>query len=203
MKILEKVRYAGGILLLGILLYRFVFFVVLVPSPSMYPTLEPGDRIVTTRLWREASIRRGEILVFYSEEYGELMVKRVVGLPGDHVEIKATGEVFVDGRKLYEPYVEYPDAEGGDFTVPSGTYFFLGDYRIHSADSRKWVNPFIPGEQIQGKARLIIFPWRRLRGLPLMSEEMPFFSSERVVVQRMVKFLRQDEDRRNEEESSP
>lgn len=166
MKTLEKIRFVGGILLLGILLYRFVFFVVLVPSPSMYPTLKPGDRIVTTRLWREASIRRGEILVFYSEEYEELMVKRVVGLPGDHVEITEKGEVYVNGSKLHEPYIEYPDAWGGDFTVPSGSYFFLGDYRIHSADSRKWVNPFISGDEIQGKARLIIFPWSHIRGLP-------------------------------------
>lgn len=75
----------------------------------MYPAIQPGDRILTTRLYDTGEITRGDILVFQSEELDEVLVKRVIGLPGDGIVIKETGEVFVNGERLAEEYVEYPD----------------------------------------------------------------------------------------------
>ncbi len=154
--------FIAGIAIISLLLYNYVFFVIAVPSASMYPTIEIGDRIITARIHNTESIERKDILVFYSEEFKEVMVKRVIGLPNDIVEINSNGDVFVNDQKLDEPYVKYPDERGGKFTVPDGEYFFLGDYREHSYDSRLWKYPFISEENIMGKAKLILMPFNRM-----------------------------------------
>ncbi|HYF81746.1 MAG TPA: signal peptidase I [Clostridia bacterium] len=150
------------IIIASILLYNFVFFVIVVPSASMYPTIDIGDRIITTRIHDASSIERGDILVFYSDELQETMVKRVIGLPNDRVEIDLNGKVFVNNQKLDEAYVKYPDNTSGRYKVPEGEYFFLGDFRDHSFDSRKWENPFIQEDKILGEAKLILFPFDRM-----------------------------------------
>ncbi|MDR7855242.1 signal peptidase I [Tissierella sp.] len=157
------ISFLTAVILIVLLLYKFVFFVVVVPSASMYPAIEIGDRIITSRIHNYSSIERGDILVFYSEEFRETMIKRVIGLPDDLVEINKNGEVFVNNKKLDEPYVKYPDNLSGSFSVPEGKYFFLGDFRIHSMDSRKWKEPFISEDKILGKAKLIIFPLDRIK----------------------------------------
>lgn len=146
---------------LSLLLHQFVFFVIAVPSASMYPAIERGDRILTTRILRRAAIERGDVLVFYSDELSEIMVKRVIGLPNETIEINAQGHVLVNGQRLPEPYVQYPDTRPGRFVVPDGEYFFLGDFRTHSFDSRRWEDPFIPGNKILGQARWILYPFAR------------------------------------------
>lgn len=143
------------------LLYYFAFFIVIVPSASMYPTIKIGDRIVTTKIYNVSSIKRGDILVFHSDELNETMIKRVIGLPNDNINIDFNGNVFVNNVKLDEYYVKYTDNREGDYTVPEGEYFFLGDYREHSFDSRSWNDPFIPAEDVLGKAKYIIFPFKR------------------------------------------
>lgn len=140
-------------------LYRYVFFVITVPSLSMYPTIGIGDRIVTTRIHDKGSIERGDVLVFYSAEFDERMIKRVIGLPNDRIMIDETGTVFVNGKELAEPYVEYPDTRGGEYQVPEDSYFFLGDARVHSLDSRSWLNPYIEGNKIEGEAQFIFYPF--------------------------------------------
>lgn len=161
-KILKVLYYLAGIFIIITLLYNFVFFVIEVPSASMYPTIKIGDRIITTRINDSSSIKRGDILVFYSDELNETMVKRVIGLPNDKIEINSDGMVSVNNIKLNETYVKYPDNLKGSFNVPDGEYFFLGDYRKHSYDSRKWDNPFIPEDKILVQAKFIIFPFNRI-----------------------------------------
>jgi len=139
--------------------YRYVFFTVTVPSLSMYPTIGIDDRIVITRIHDKNSIKRGNVLVFYSDEFDERMIKRVIGLPNDHITIDKVGTVFVNGKELAEPYVEYPDNRGGEYQVPEDSYFFLGDARAHSLDSRSWFNPYIEGNKIEGKSRFIFYPF--------------------------------------------
>lgn len=146
-----------GILFLSLLLYKYVFFVIVVPSASMYPTIKIGDRIVTTRIHDFSFIERGDVLVFYSDELEETMVKRVIGLPGDKVEIDSDGAVIVNNQIIDEPYVKYGDKLSGTYRVPDEKYFFLGDAREYSYDSRKWDNPYISEENIRGKARFILY----------------------------------------------
>jgi signal peptidase I len=147
--------------IMAFVINRFLFFEILVPSGSMYPTIKPNDRIITTRIHNVNKIKRGEILVFHSNEFQETMVKRVIGLPNDLVEIKENGSVFINGRKIDEPYIKYPDNRTGKFKVPNGEYLFLGDYREHSLDSRSWKDPFISEKNIKGKAVFIVFPFNR------------------------------------------
>jgi signal peptidase I len=129
-----------------------------IPSSSMEPTLHcahpaawcrgtMSDRVIANRLaYRFREPRRGEIVVFRAPQRteavcgaGGVFVKRLVGLPGEHISIRR-GSVFVDGRRLREPYIASPneDPETGSWTVPAGHYFFLGDNRAHSCDSRAW-----------------------------------------------------------------
>lgn len=104
-------------------------------------------------------------MIFYSDELQETMVKRVIGLPNDSVEIKEDGSVFINDQKMDESYVMYPDSRTGKFKVPNGEYLFLGDYRLHSFDSRSWKDPFIPVENIKGRAVFILFPFDRVSEL--------------------------------------
>lgn len=151
--------------IIAAIINKFILFVILVPSGSMYPTIKPKDRIITTRIYSFNNIKRGDILVFYSEEFQEIMVKRVIGLPNDSLEIKEDGSVLINDQKIDEPYVKYISERTGKFKVPEREYLFLGDNRAHSLDSRSWKDPFISDKQIKGKARYVLFPFERLSKL--------------------------------------
>ena len=148
-----------AVLAIFLVLYRFAFFTVSVPSASMYPTIQIGDRILTTRIWDKDSVERGDILVFFSKELDERMIKRVIGLPNDRITIDSAGKLFVNDIEAAEDYVVYPDQQSGEYIVPEGSYFFLGDARDHSFDSRSWDNPYISEEQLEGKAQFVFYPF--------------------------------------------
>ena len=82
---------------------------------------------------------------------------RLIGLPGDKIEIK-DGIVFVNGDQLEEDYVKNIYDYDGKFEVPEGKYFFLGDNRPHSNDSRFWKNPYIENRDIKGKVQFRFYP---------------------------------------------
>ncbi|TDT46055.1 signal peptidase I [Fonticella tunisiensis] len=140
---------------------KFLFFQVSVPTESMYPTIKPGDRIIVTRVHNVQNLKRGDIVVFYSDELHETLIKRLIGLPGDEIEIKEDGTVYVNDQRLDEPYVVNRDNKTGRYRVPENSYFFLGDNRLQSKDARYWINHYISADDIQGKARYIIFPFNR------------------------------------------
>lgn len=118
-----------------LVLYRVAFFIVSVPSASMYPTIKIGDRIVTTRILKKDSVERGDILVFFSKELDEMMIKRVIGLPNDRINIDSTGKLFVNGVEQVEDYVAYADQKSGN-TLCLKMATSSGDARDHSFDSR-------------------------------------------------------------------
>ena len=141
----------------------FGFFIGIdrVSGISMYPYLNDGDWIVYSRTG--SKIRRNEVVVF--EKNGESLVKRVVGLPGDRVEIDQTGgRVVVNGTLVREDYVTLTTSErdseaarfGAPQTVMNGQYLVLGDNRAESIDSRDSRIGTLPAEQILGKVALII-----------------------------------------------
>ena len=91
---------------------------------------------------------QGDIMMFYSQEFDEILVKRLIGLPGQTVTF-AGGAVLIDGEPLEEDYLPagtetWPGTAGGTLTVPEDTVLLLGDNRGNSLDSRYWENPFIP-----------------------------------------------------------
>ncbi|HKR66111.1 MAG TPA: signal peptidase I, partial [Thermoanaerobaculia bacterium] len=129
-----------------------------IPSASMAPTLEAGDQIVVTRYFGGAP-KRGDVIVFQSlTQPDELLVKRVVGVPGDLIDSRL-GRVRVGGYTLPEPYVKRQAATGAIETqvVPSACYFVLGDNRDDSLDSRSW--GVVPRDRVIGRARLVLWSW--------------------------------------------
>jgi len=146
-------------IIICILLNKFVFFNVQVPTPSMVPTLNVDTRAVVTRIYNLDNLKRGDVIVFYSDELNKRLVKRLIGLPGDKIEIK-NGIVSINGEQLVEDYVVNKDKYNGSFEVPKGKYFFMGDNRPISNDARFWVNHYIDGSAIEGKTRFIFYPFK-------------------------------------------
>lgn len=130
---------------------HFVLFVTQVTSCSMLPTLGLQKRVLTLRIYHPQQLSRGDLVVFYSTEIGTTMIKRLVGLPGDSIHIQTNGDLLINGRLQSEPYVKYSGGKGGTFLVPKNEYFFLGDNRAASNDSRYWERPTIPAKDLQGK----------------------------------------------------
>lgn len=150
-----------------------------VPSASMLPTIRVGDHFMVEVLEPEDALKRGDIVIFcMPETRGRDFVKRIVGLPGETVEIKAR-RVFVNGVALDEPYVCYTRQGNlpvrdvfGPVTLGPDQYFLLGDNREDSFDSR-WLGP-VPRDKITGRAGYIYFPgdmsapdWADRLGAPL------------------------------------
>lgn len=158
-------------ILVVILIVKFVCFFAFVPTGSMLPTVEEHSWLFATRLYQpEKNVQRGDILVFRSDELDETLLKRCIGLPGDHVEL-AKGELYINGEPYDEPYVIYDNTEiSMSFDVPQGCFLFLGDNRAASYDARFWVEPYIPGDQIIGKARFAIWPLNRFGALTTPQE---------------------------------
>jgi signal peptidase I len=127
-----------------------------IPTASMTPTLQVGDHIVVTP-YHGATPDRGDVVVFHSPvSADELLVKRVVALPGDLVETHA-GRLFVRGHAAAEPYVLESSATGtiASQVIPAGYFFVLGDNRGNSFDSRQW--GVLPRELLIGRARLVLW----------------------------------------------
>src|SRR5919202_6445715 len=143
----------------------FVVEAFYIPSESMVPTLEISDRVFVNKfIYRFHEPERGDIVVFRSAEGGEEdLIKRVVGVPGDQVEVR-DGALFVNGERQEEPYVnrEFPDDSFyGPTTVPQGKVFVMGDNRSNSRDSR-FFGP-LPIENIEGEAFVIFWPPAHIR----------------------------------------
>jgi len=147
-------------IILAFFVRKFIIFQISVPSESMYPTIKIGDRIMVTRLYDLSKLKRGDIIVFDSKELDKPLIKRLIGLPGDKVTINK-GTVYINGEKLIESYVVNNEDYSGSFDVPEGKYLFFGDNRADSFDARKWQNSYIDGEDIKGKARFIVYPFKR------------------------------------------
>ncbi len=138
-----------------------------IPSGSMIPTLDIGDRILVDKLsYHLHSVHRGDIVVFATPpaDKGDPgikdLVKRVIGLPGDHISSE-NGHVFINGRQLSEPYLPRGTVTVGitPQVVPPGHYFVMGDNRNDSKDSRVF-GP-IPGKLIVGRAIVRVWPITR------------------------------------------
>lgn len=143
-----------------VVLFEIFFFMAQVPTGSMETTIPTGSRVFTVRCFNKDNVKRGDIVVFQSDELEKVLIKRCIGLPGDHVTFEEDGSVYINGEFLEEDYVSsfYPGYEGS-FDVPEDCYFFCGDNRGGSLDARFWDNPYINKSKVIGKAKFIIFPF--------------------------------------------
>lgn len=139
-----------------------------IPSVSMVPTLEVGDHLIVNKfVYDFRKPKRGEIVVFDVPWQSDPLIKRVVGLPGDSIELRQ-GKLFVNGKPQKEPYVvnqpcvpaRPKTCSYGPVTVPSGDFFAMGDNRAKSEDSR-YIGP-VPEKNIEGEAILRFWPLGRV-----------------------------------------
>lgn len=146
------------IAVVALLIWQFAGYGVWITSGSMIPKLEVKDRLIVTRVHNPKNLKEGDIVLFKNDEFkGDILIKRLIGLPGDKIDI-IEGVVFRNGEKLKEDYVKNNEKYSGTFQVPEGKYFFLGDNRAHSNDSRHWEDPYVPESYIEGKARIKYYP---------------------------------------------
>jgi signal peptidase I len=170
---------------LALFVRTWVFQAFKIPTGSMEPNLLVGDHLIVNKmiyaptvtslerlLLPDRDVRRGDIVVFkYPEDPERDFIKRVIGLPGDRLELRRK-KVLINGQPLNEPYVHYlepPNPDGpsrpddvreeyGPVTVPAGQYFMMGDNRDNSQDSRFW--GFLPESYVKGKALFIYFSFK-------------------------------------------
>ncbi len=164
-EILSWVVPFGLALLAGILLKTFVVINADVPTGSMENTIMPGDRLIGNRLaYLKHTPERGDIVIFrYPDNEADLYVKRVIGLPGEIVDIHE-GQIYLNGaaEPMPEPYLkETWTVATGDyhFEIPQDAYLMLGDNRNDSWDARYWTNTYVYEEKILGKAMVVYWPF--------------------------------------------
>ena len=175
--------------ILALFIRTFVVQAFKIPTGSMEPNLLVGDHLLVNKfvfaptlhpaervLLPIRSIQRGDVVVFkFPEEPERDFIKRVIGLPGDTIELR-NRQLFVNGTQVEEPYAHYlfPIGEGhdspsydvreryGPVTVPDGHYFMMGDNRDNSQDSRYW--GFLPQHYVKGRALTIYWSFEQPAG---------------------------------------
>ncbi len=159
-----------------LLLFKVIFQIAWVPSGSMETTLPTKSLLFSWQLPYAVSNptpQRGEIVTFWSDEMGKLLVKRVIGLPGDIVTFQ-DGYVYINGEELDESYLPRQGitANGSreEYVVPEGCLFFMGDNRTGSWDARSWNDPFVPVKNVRSHVLLCISfmkgnSWRGVRAV--------------------------------------
>jgi signal peptidase I len=211
--VLDAVRSLLSVIVAALFVLTFVVQPFRIPSESMEHTLLVGDFLLVNKsifappgAWRwllpYRQIQRGDVVVFHFPlDPTDHVVKRVIGIPGDHVHLR-NGQVFLNGQLLNEPYAVYQvsysdnfrdqfptlqytdpgvdskwwtemrgDMQNGDLIVPAGRYFVLGDNRNHSRDSRYW--GFVPRPNVVGRPFLIYFSLRQpsVSGVPDLPDD--------------------------------
>ena len=163
----ELLRIVVFAFILAMLLRTFVVEGRVIPSGSMLPTIQLQDRVLVNKfIYRFTEPQRGDIIVFEPPlDSKDDYIKRVIGLPGDTVEVRDR-KLYVNEQELYEPYTkeEFINYAFGPYTVPEGTVFVMGDNRNGSYDSHAW-GP-LPVENIKGKAFCMYWPiqhWKLLK----------------------------------------
>ena len=144
-------------LVLTFFIRAFVVESYLIKEHSMEPTLFHGERVLVTKVsYRFGQPKPGDIVIFAHPQEDVDLVKRVIALPGQTVQM-VSGRLYVDGEPMDEPYVRCPGSGDADpLTVPDGYLFVMGDNRINSKDSR-YFGP-VPQANIKGRAWLVYWP---------------------------------------------
>ena len=160
----SRLVHLGGAVRFGLLLlvfYALFFNLSVVRGSSMTPGIQDGDRIlVEPWSYLLGPVARGDVIVLRYPRNPEIdYIKRVIGLPGDHI-VLAQGKVWVNGELLPEPYVAAIDPSSTlSEEVAPGSYFVLGDNRPRSSDSREF--GLVPEEYVRGRVDLRLWPIQR------------------------------------------
>jgi len=171
------IREVLQVFLLALAIFFAIHFMIQnfrIDGTSMEPNLHNGQYVIVnkTAYWFGRNPSRGDVIIFNAPDQPNYdRVKRVIGLPGDTVEVKPDGTVYVNGQKLDEPYLPtHHSGTSGTWTVPEGEFFVMGDNRSASYDSREAGT--VPRDKVIGKAWIIIWPLRDWGFAPNKSLEL-------------------------------
>ena len=154
----ECIIYISIVAVIAILVWRFIGYGVWITSGSMIPALEVKDRLIVSKVYNTDNLEYGDIILFKNDKYKDkTLIKRLIGKPGDKIEI-INGTVFRNGQQLQEDYVKNNEKYNGTFEVPEDKFFFLGDNRAESDDSRYWDDPYVSKDDIDAKAQIKYYP---------------------------------------------
>lgn len=158
-----------GAVILAVLINSFVIVNAQIPSGSMENTIMTGDRVFGNRLaYAFSDPERFDIIIFkYPDDESQLFIKRIIGLPGETVEIR-DGNIYINGSDTPLEDVETKEPMEGSFgpyTVPEDCYFVMGDNRNNSRDSRYWEHTFVSRDEILGKAVFRYWPLNKMKFL--------------------------------------
>lgn len=163
-EIISWIKLIVTAFIIAFILKTFIFQIAYVKGPSMEPTLYEGQILIVSKLnYRLGAPKRGDIVVLNDNLEHKDLIKRVIGLPGENVDIK-DGFVYIDGELLEEDYINVPTYENGfeASEVPENKYFVLGDNRPESRDSRSSSLGFVERENIMGKAVFRLWPLNKI-----------------------------------------
>lgn len=166
-KILKGIKSIVLPFLVIFLLLNFVFINAYVPTGSMESTIAVGSRVFGVRFLH--NYKRGDIIVFKDPDgSGNHLIKRIIGMPGDKVEMiespDGSTKVAVNGAILEEPYLKDPmNPEKFEIQIPDDGYFVMGDNRNDSYDARYWTHKIIHEDEITGIAVFIYWPFQEIR----------------------------------------
>lgn len=164
-ELISWIKIIATAAVIAFILNNFIIANSKVPSGSMENTIMTGDRVIGSRLsYLFSDPERGDIVIFHFPDDPTnkiYYVKRIIGLPGDTVDIKG-GKVYLNGSEtpLDEPYIRedmIPELPA-HYEVPEDSYFMLGDNRNHSADARRWENTYVKEEKIIAKVLFRYYP---------------------------------------------
>lgn len=154
-ELISYIKIIAIAVIIAVVFNNFIIVNAQVPTGSMISTININDRLIGFRLaYTFSEPKRGDIVVFkYPDDESQEFVKRIIGTPGDVVQIKE-GHVYVNGEELNEDYINEPMKVNVDeqvYVVPAGHYFMLGDNRNNSLDSRYWNNTYVAKDKIVAK----------------------------------------------------
>ncbi len=160
-KLIKKISIMRFLFFLTVVfLTNFVFLSGIVWSESMENTLMVNERFIGNRLYYKFNTpQRYDVVVFRDPDDGShLMVKRIIGVGGDTIQIK-DGQLFINGVATEEPYLkEKMLGHFGPYNVPEDAYLLLGDNRNRSSDARAWQHTFVTIDKIRAKAVFVYYP---------------------------------------------
>ncbi|KGP92106.1 signal peptidase [Pontibacillus chungwhensis BH030062] len=163
-EILDWTKAIGFALVLAFAIRHFVFATSIVEGTSMDPTLEDGERVMYNKfVYLVGEPERGDIVII--QRPTKNYVKRIIGLPGDTVEVSEDHSLYVNGKEVEQDYLNKQAIQGtfpfSEKEVPEDEYFVMGDNRIVSKDSRNGLG-FINHDEVIGRSELVIYPFDEL-----------------------------------------
>lgn len=166
-EIMSWVKMIISAFIIAFILRTFVFQMALVNQISMEPTLHEGQMLIISKInYLVGEPQRGEIIVLKDNVENKLLIKRVIGLPGENIDLR-NGKVFINDKELSPDYTKaptYPYTQES-WKIPQGEYFVLGDNREHSRDSRAENVGLIDRKNIVGRAVFRLWPFNKLGAL--------------------------------------